>query len=193
MINRKNKISKVSVELSGEVLDKTITEKQINGVYEFSLPFKFKYNGSWKIKHECENCGDYCDFGLYFNSSISHYSSLTFNQTQFLCSKYFDLSFLKKISELFDTTNLKSIDSGSYIITNDNFDADYPVTSSIQPIFYRCNKCLTEFLCLMRNGYPYSADKECIEGLIGTIFIDEIIQIESIVNFDELLEQYAIK
>ena len=108
MINRKNKISKVSVELSGEVLDKTITEKQINGVYEFSLPFKFKYNGSWKIKHECENCGDYCDFGLYFNSSISHYSSLTFNQTQFLCSKYFDLIESKFEKPLFPLKFFKS-------------------------------------------------------------------------------------
>lgn len=195
MIIKNNKVIKVSLELFGESLDATIVEKQVNGISEHSVPFKFKYNGNWEIKHECENCSEKCDFGLYFDSSKSPYSNLTYEQSEYLCSKYYDKSLLEAISTIFDNTTLITHELDSFVVFDNTFELDFPVTSSIQPIFYSCKKCGTEYLGLIRNGYPYAADKGCPEGIIGTIFIDEIlsIKIEGDKKFIELLIEYKKK
>lgn len=177
MILKKNNIEDVILELFGERLDSSILEKQNNGVYEIKIPCEFKYNGSWKINHPCLECGCQCSFGLYYDSSKSPYSEVSYEQTDYLCSKYYNDSFLEEILKLFANINLVKNENGSYLVFREEFEQDFPVTSSIQPISYSCKKCNSQYLSLFRNGYPYSADKGHPFGIIGTIFIDEIIHI----------------
>jgi hypothetical protein len=195
MIIKKNKVIKVSLELFGESLDATIVEKQANGISEHNIPFKFKYNGNWEVKYNCENCNGQCNFGLNFDSSKSPYSNLTYEQSEYLCTKYYDKSLLEVISELFEKTSLITHELNSYVVFDNIFELDFPVTSSIQPIFYSCKKCNSEYIGLIRNGYPYTPDKGYPEGIIGTIFIDEIlsVKIERGKKFIELLSEFKKK
>ena len=125
---------------------------------------------------------------------MRHYQ-LNFQQTEYLCSKYYDISFLNFVSNLFVKTKIISNEKGDFIIFENFYEEDFPITSSIQPIFYPCKECNSEFLCLLRIGFPYPPDKGCNQGLIGTIFIDEIIQIkiDDGERFINLLEKYRKK
>ena len=178
MLSRKNKIDRINYELYGEPLDKAIVKKQVNGQYASKLPHQFNYNGSWKVEHNCPDCDHKTSFGLHFNASKSPFPKTDFRQTQYLCSKYYDQSFLTDISKLFANTSLISHENGDYVIQHNSFDSDFPVTSSIQPIFYNCQHCSSDFLGLLRMNAPYSPDRECPEGIIGEVAIDEIIQLE---------------
>lgn len=195
MIKKSSPIEVVFIKLYGEALDQYIVEKQINGDYEGRIPLQFQYNGSWLIEHRCEKCNGYCSFGLHFDRSNSPYSNMSFLQTEYLCSQYYEKSFLIFISELFFQTRIIENEKGSFIILKDNYDSDFPITSSIQLIIYQCPKCHSEYLCLARNFFPISPERGCLEGLIGTFFIDEIIQIETDMSkkFIDLLEEYKIK
>jgi hypothetical protein len=192
MIIKKSEIINVSLELFGESLDSSILEKQTNGNFEHTIPFRFKYNGSWHVNHKCENCDEICEFGLNFDSSKSPYSSLSFEKTEYLCSKFYDYIFLEMISNIFHSTSIIVNEVGSFLVFENLFESDFPVSSSIQPIFYSCKKCNVEYLGLMRNQFPYSPDKGCTEGIIGSVFIDELVRIEVANNqkFIELLRHF---
>ena len=190
MIIKKSNIKHVDVEIFGEPLDKTIVEKQEDGFYKMNIPFKFKYNGSWKVKHNCNNCSNQCGFGLSFDSIKSPFPILTYFNSEYLCSKYYEISLLEDVESVFENVELLKYEMGSYVIFDKIFDNDFPVTSSIKLIFYSCTYCNNQYIGLLRNGYPYSADKGCPEGIIGTIYIDELINIElnNTESFQDLLK-----
>jgi hypothetical protein len=195
MIKKSSPIDVVFIKLYGEALDQHIVEKHLNADYEGRIPLQFQYNGSWLIEHRCQKCNGNCCFGFHFDSSKSPYSNMSFFQMDYLCTKYYKKTFLTYISELFFQTRIIENEKGAFAILKDNYDSDFPITSSIQPIIYQCPKCHSEFLCQLRNCFPNSPEKGCIEGLIGIIFIDEIIQIDIDGNkkFIELLEEHKIK
>lgn len=192
MIKVINNISEVSFKLFGEALDENILEKQINGEYKAILPFRFNYNGSWLIENKCPQCNAKCNFGLLYDKSKSPYSDLTFKHTAYLCYKYYDRELLDFVAKLFQNTKLISNANGDFVIFDNFYDDNFPITSSIQPGYYECKECHSEFLFLSRMNFPYSPDQGCPAGLIGQIFIDEIIQIniDGSERFNDLLEKH---
>lgn len=192
MITVINNLVNARFKLYGEAIDENIVEKQVNGVFRNSLPFQFKFNGSWLIEHECSKCKSLCSFGLHFDRAISPYPNLSYQQTQYLCSKYYDSAFLHTISNLFVKTEIISNEKGDFVILENFYDEDFPISSSIQPVFYSCKNSSCQFLCILRVGFPYPPDNGCHEGLIGTVFIDEIVQIEGNSEFVSLLEKHRV-
>jgi hypothetical protein len=195
MISKIREVLSVDIEMYGEALDDKIIEKQANGDFKENLPFQFKYNGSWLITHKCNQCDESCKYGLDFNRLISPYPKKSFLQTNYLCSKYYDKAFLSSLALLFKQIEYVQNEKGTFIVYKDCYDPNFPITSSIQPAYYECGKCHSEFISILRNGFPNSPDNTYPQGLIGTMFIDEIIQIdiESKKRFVDLLEEHKIK
>ena len=184
MIGKFEYINKIDVKLYGAPLDDEIVSSQKNRIIqERSIPFSFKYNGSWLVKHSCLNCKEECTFGLDYDIKKSEFPRKSFKTTKYVCSKYFSTDFLHSINKVFNTVELIELNNNLYLVNNDGFNPDFPVSSSIKLVFYECDRCKSKYLCILKNEPPYSPDKGCPEGTLGEIHISEIIQVEHTSNY----------
>lgn len=178
MIIKKAIINQVSVFLYGEPLSKNIKLDFTNDIPFANIPLSFNYNSSWNVEHICTNCKQNVSFGLHYDSTKSKNAQLSYKKIEYLCSKYFTNIFLEEFPLLFEATSIKEFQGDFFVISNDIFRQEYPVTSSIEPIYYTCLNCDTEYLCRFRQGFPIDPDPQYPLGMLGKVFIDEIIQIK---------------
>ncbi|NJO89062.1 MAG: hypothetical protein HC831_08970 [Chloroflexia bacterium] len=177
MIKLLNKISIVNLNMYGIPILKGIQDKQENGTKDnLTIPFEFKYNGSWKIDYRCSSCNSKVEFGDVFDGN--HVKRENYTPLKYLCSKYYSNKFLEIFPKIFSDTEIVVVNDNYYVISNSVFEKDFPVTSSIEPLFFQCNKCLSEYLCRFRQGFPIEPDPSNPKGTLGVIFIDEIINIK---------------
>lgn len=178
MIKKTAEIKEISYSLYGEPLVKDIQEQPERGTfYKKKIPFQFKYNSSWKVGHTCHKCQNQILFGEESDSN-GHVHRNGFDILKYVCSKYYDKKFLKVFPKVFTATELKQVNEKFYVISDGIFENDYPVTSSITPLFYTCPNCQAEYLVRFRQGFPYAPDAGMPAGMPGTVFIDEIVQIK---------------
>lgn len=177
MITKKVTVNHIRVLLYGEPLSEKIKISFTNNTYFGSIPLSFNYNCSWKVEHSCTHCQQNVSFGLHYDSTKSNHPQLSYNKIAYLCSKYFTNSFLEEFPLLFNSTSVKEFQGDFFVISNDIFREEYPVTSSIEPIYYACLNCDTEYLCRFRQGFLIEPDPQYTSGMLGKIFIDEIIQV----------------
>ena len=167
VINKVEQIHQVRYILYGEPLSKLS-----------SIPFTFLYNCSWKIEHECCSCMQPISFGLHYNSSESQWPKVSYQQLKYLCSKYYKDDFLKLFPLLFSSTELREWKGKLFVISDNIFDSDFPVTSSIEPIVYNCPACKADYVARIRIGPPLEPERDMPQGRVGKIFIDEIVQVK---------------
>ena len=177
MIELKDKISSVSLNLFGNSILNGIQAKQENGILDdVRIPFEFKYNGSWKIAYNCSSCGEKVELGAVFSDGKVKRDNYIL--IKYLCSKYYRNQFLEIFPELFSNVDILVIEKNYYVIISGLFDKDFPITSSIEPVYCKCRSCKSEYLCRFRQGFPVEPEPSTPEGRLGTIFIDEIINIK---------------
>lgn len=194
MIELLNKIYEVNLNLYGTPILKGIQDKQENGNRNnISIPFEFEYNGSWEIDYKCSICGENVEFGDEFDGT--HVKRKNYTLLKYLCSKYYSNQFLVIFPKLLSNTDIIVINDNYYVVSNGLFETDYPITSSIKPIFFQCKKCNTEYLCRFRQGFPMEPEPSNPAGRLGKIFIDEIINIKAEENssFLNLIETHRKK
>lgn len=192
MIKKIAEINSITYTLLGESIIKTIVKKQKNGSYSNQiLPIEFEYNGSWYASFNCKKCSKNIKFGE------NKYQNFT--STGSIFTRTFDEKFLHLMEELFPKTKVYQTTKSQYkFLTNKAFlkiDADVLSIPILTFIYFSCPYCNAEYLCRFRQGYPYEPDPARPEGLIGEIFIDEIIQIEveEGKRFTDLMEEFKIK
>ena len=181
MIELLNKIYEVNLNLYGTPILKGIQDKQKNGnIDNIAIPFEFEYNGSWKITHMCSSCQSEITFGDRFDNL--YVTRENYNVSKTLFSRYYNVSFLDSIAKVFSDLKLFKPNSSEYhFITPKDFNDPNVIdlfipTKSI--IYYNCFNCNAEYLCLFRQGFPMEPEPNNPRGRLGTIFIDEIINIK---------------
>lgn len=187
MINKIKNIPLINYKLIGEPLTMNIWEKQINGnSLNKELPLEIRYNGSWCASFECTQCSYLVEFGE------NRYAN--FASTGLIFTKKYSETFLDIIQPLFlDIKKYKSSLSPFTFLIDSSFsikNADILSIPILTLINFRCQKCDTEYLSKFRQGYPSEPSSANPKGMIGKIFIDEIIQIEINSNktFIEVME-----
>ncbi|MFC0182628.1 hypothetical protein SAMN04515674_101595 [Pseudarcicella hirudinis] len=178
MIEKITKVKEAGYSVYGDPLLKDLKEQPESGNFKAELPFQFKYNSSWQVGHTCEKCSKQVLFGEEADSD-GRLLPKSFDTLKYLCSKYYKKDFLKDFVKIFEATELKKFEEKYYVISDSIFEEDYPVTSSITPLFYSCPNCKAEYLVRFRQGYPYAPDAGKPEGMPGTIFIDEIVFVKT--------------
>jgi hypothetical protein len=175
MINKVEKIHQVRYVLYGEPFSTLIVGKYDFGEHSASTPFSFLYNTNWKVEHKCCCCAQTVSFGLDEEPPIYDVRS---HQLEYLCSKYFREDFLKIFPHVFSSTELKEWKGNLLVISDNLFDPDFPITSSIEPILYNCSVCNADYLARIKIGYPLLPEKNMPEGRVGKIVIGEIVYVK---------------
>ena len=175
MIKRVAEISKINYTLSGNPIIPDIQRQQENGEYfNRSLPMSFQYNGAWIVSHQCTLCNSLVNFQNLPNQNFQHINRLF--------SKFYKIEFLKALAHILPSTKvIKSSNSEYHFLTSAEFEGNI-VSDLFIPqktfAYYTCTECQSEYLCKIRQGYPIEAHRGNPVGKLGTIWIDEIIQIE---------------
>ncbi len=192
MIKKTGEINSITFTLLGEPIIKTIVEKQNNGSFSNqTLPLEFKYNCSWFASFNCKKCSKNVGFGE------NKYQNFT--RTGSVFSRIFDEKFLYILEVLFPKTKVYQTSKSPYkFLTSKSFsiiDADIFSIPILTFIYFNCPHCNSEYLTRFRQGFPYEPDAARPAGIIGTIFIDEIIQIEveGEKKIGDLVEKLKIK
>jgi hypothetical protein len=191
MINKVKQIHQFRYALYGEPFSTLIVGEYESGEHLASTPFSFLFNCSWKVEHKCCNCAQAVSFGL---GSQSANSDVRTHQFGYLCSKYYLEDFLKVFPQLFSSTELKEWEGKLFVISDNIFEPDYPITSSIEPMLYNCPVCNADFLARIRIGYPLLPEKNMPGGMLGKIFIDEIVyvKVDGDKHFIDLIEENKV-
>ena len=190
MITKIAEVLEVDYTLSDIPNIPNINERQVNGEYlNCSLPASFRYSGAWSISHLCTTCGS--------KVSFQNLPKQTYLHANRLFSKFYKKELLEALANIFPTTKvIKSSNSDYYFLTNAEFEGNI-VSDIFIPqktfAYYSCPECNSEYLCRFRHGHPIEAHRGNPAGKLGTIWIDEIIQIKSKnerMQFSDVLKKY---
>lgn len=178
MIAKTLNIVKVDHQLYGDPLSNEI-EPQVNGTFNnLDIPLRFEFNGSWEIQHSCSRCTGSVSFGMEYIKEKNAYPVRLYEEMKYLCSKYYKESFLIHLSKVFTGVEVIRLGDQSYLVSQNTFEIDYPVSSSIEPVYYCCTKCQADYLALVSMAGPILPDKDIPSGKKGLISVDEIVFIE---------------
>ncbi|HAS42200.1 MAG TPA: hypothetical protein DCS93_17115 [Microscillaceae bacterium] len=192
MIEKVSNITSVNYELFGPLLLNNISEKQPQDLFQGAVPLQFNYNSNWAVMHSCASCKRWTGFGWVTGHSKPTYPISYHTQMGYVCTKYYAHTLLDIMLQLLDHTRKETQGTLESIVFRDFYNKDFPITSSIEPIYYECSHCTTEYLGLFRNGHPMSPEKDLINGRIGTIFLDQIVQIKGNIKFAHLVAKHRL-
>jgi hypothetical protein len=144
-----------------------------------NIPLKFKYNSSWEFYHNCLKCNLKVSFGENFDLKKNNLELINN-----LNSVNYKLEFLEKISYCFKDIELIEIQNVYYLNRKDfNYTHEIQRKSSISFRFYKCEKCESEYIGIIRIGYPLFPEKNLIGGDLGGVEISQINMINPKFNF----------
>lgn len=188
MIELKNRIETVDLHLYGSPIVANIADQVATGlITNLVIPLQFDYNCSWKVQHICYDCGAVVFFGLEYDGNSRWNKS--YCTLKYLCSKYYVENFLIQFTRLFDDIIVTAFE-GSLFVHSGLFDANFPVTSSLQPLYYKCLHCQAEYIGRFRQGFPEEPDKANWRGRLGIIVIDGLIGVKvENSSFEELVTE----
>ena len=192
MIKAIGKILEVDYSLFGAPLVEVLTGQPKHGVYKgVKLPLEFAYNSYWKISFNCLQCAS--------TVSIEDGQAKNYILVDNLFTKFYSGKLLDELAKVFDGVKVfKPITSEYSFLTPNYFEDVNAIDLFIPQIefgYVSCPKCSSEFLCRLRLGFPIPPDPALPQGLLGKVFIDEIVKIASSEgkNFNDILEECKLK
>ena len=143
-----------------------------------TTPFEFKYNGSWKVNHECPKCKVNCQIRYDVDKNRFPYYFNNYNQSKYLCEEYYRIEVLNEFNQIFRLCELKIYNGKSYLTKLGRLDRNFPIISSIKLIYNKCSNCGSEYVMHFENYPPLQQEKNNPKGKNGLIVINGIIHVE---------------
>lgn len=178
---KKGRVPHVDISMYGEQLIENLEVVDSTSHRHAEIPTSFKFNSSWKIEHSCLSCGNSVSIDQNFEKSESNFSVLK-NVDSFSYARIF----LNEISDLFDSIELVNLDEVVYLNRTDfNYDFDFQRKSSIDITHYNCDSCKTDYLGLIRIGFPSLPERGEETGRVGQVEVADLVVIETSNSFNE--------
>lgn len=163
------------VDFFGKPLIESTVRLETKTDGEIKLPFQFSFNSGWKFSHRCCNCKSDVYIFEDFESKRKNFKVIPN-----INSSNFETSLIKTIASYFKNLDAVNVDSIFYLNrTNFDYQFDFQRKSSIHLTYYSCENCNSEYLGVIRIGYPLFAEKNIPFGKLGEVNIEEIVQIEA--------------
>lgn len=174
----------VNISRYGKKLIKDLEADDFSAHESADVPLVFGFNSSWKMEHDCLSCDGVVTVDQNFDKNESNLSVL-----KSIDSSNYSRDFLDEIATVFDTVELVEVDDVFYLNRTDfQYDFDFQRTSSVDLTHYCCASCKSDYLALIRVGFPMSPERGMEQGRAGRLEVAEIVMVSSVNGFKEQLE-----
>jgi len=172
---KKKNISKIEVEYQHDFFYPSEFNKNLDKELLLDIPTDFLYNSGWKIKHECKICSGKAYFGMSYDPSLSRYPVYDFHRSKNICEKYYSKEMIQSLAILFDDVELLTASGQFYLAKRNNFNKEFPVSSSITVSNHKCTKCEADYLVNLTIKSPRSPDQGIPMGVLGMVKVYEVL------------------
>ncbi len=163
------------IDFFGKKLIDTTLQIDKKAGQKLALPFQFNFNSGWKFTHSCCNCKS----DVYISENFET-KNKNFKIIPNIDSSNYDISLVKRIALLFKSLDAINVDGIFYLNRNDfDYTFDFQRQSSVHLTCYYCFDCRTEYLGVIRIGYPLIPEKNIPLGKLGQIHVIEVVSLET--------------
>jgi hypothetical protein len=173
----KTKIQSGTLKYFGnQLIDTNLVETKI---FDLAIPANFSFNHSWDFQHNCSNCKNKVSICEDFEKKTK-----TFRVIDGIDSSRYNIQVITDLSSMFQKIEAIEIENITYLNRTDfNYEFEFQRKSSISLIDYCCCSCNAIYLGSIRIGYPLYPEKNLIEGELGNVVIDEILEVNVHLHF----------
>jgi hypothetical protein len=174
----KNRVCELKVILEGAKFFDSPINRDLLQSLSGKLPVKFYYNSGWEVFHYCTSCESETSFGMKYNPEKTRFPVYDFERSQRICQKNYTKDLIIELSEMFTNVQMYQQSGQVFLAHPGKFDKQFPVSSSLSLIKYTCKNCGTFFLNDFEMFSPIPPDRGMVDGKLGLIEINEILEME---------------
>jgi hypothetical protein len=175
------KINKFRIEYFGSPYLKDFEVEFYSKNQILSVPSDLNFNSAWQIIHECTICSNEVKFVESGKQNERNYKTL-----KNIDSKSRKYEFLAEVCKIFPNLEIVKLDNVNYVNRTDfNYEYDMQRKSSVELKHYCCDFCNSDYLSIIRIGYPLEREKGNL-AMTGKI---NVVQITQVMNGHILTEE----